>query len=117
MAAPQQYSPKDKRQSSVQESLTAPASVWINELPQAVRPVETGTRFPRVVNQLCRAWDKPQQCNALFEDLLLDRRGDRQGFPREVAFELAALKNYYETAVHPSQQTVWDDIIRRARER
>jgi hypothetical protein len=98
-------------------ALSAEAVFWLNELPETVRPMKTCARFPRIVNKFVSLWAKPADCSGFFEELLLDRRGDRQGFPAEVAFELAALKNYFETAVHPSHQTVWDDIIKRGRER
>lgn len=97
------------------DTLSAEAALWLNELADAVRPMKTCARFPRIVNRLASAWARPAECRAYFEELLLDRRGDRKGFPQEIAFELAALKNYFETAVHPSQQTVWDDIIQRHR--
>lgn len=98
-----------------QPALSGAAVVWLNELPERVRPVKTCARFPRIGNRLAELWDQPDACEAFFDDLLLDRRGDRQGFPADVAFEIAALKSYFETAVHPSRQTVWDDIIRRSR--
>ncbi len=97
------------------DALSAESALWLNDLPEAVRPMKTCARFPRIVNRLSSAWTRPAECRAYFDELLLDRRGDRQGFPLEVAFELAALKNYFETAVHPSEQTVWDDIIQRHR--
>jgi hypothetical protein len=101
----------------VSETLSAESVRWLNELPESVRPLKTCARYPRIANRLSSTWNKQAECSGYFEELLLDRRGDRQGFPIEVAFELAALKNYFETAVHPSQQTVWDDIIQRARSR
>jgi len=45
------------------------------------------------------------------DDLLIDRRGGRQGFPFDVALEIAGLKDYYETSIHPTAQTAWDLII------
>jgi hypothetical protein len=47
--------------------------------------------------------------------LLLDDRGNRQGFPKPIAAELAALKDYYDSVLHPTQQTVWDEILGHAR--
>jgi len=113
-------SPTNQRKAGEKEApaaLSAEAVLWLNELPEAVRPMKTCGRFPRIVNKFVSLWARPADCSSFFDELLLDRRGDRQGFPMEVAFELAALKNYFETAVHPSHQTVWDDIIKRGRER
>jgi len=108
---------KENRKAPADEPLSAEVVLWLNELPETVRPMQTCARFPRIVNNIAKAWPQAQQCRALFDDLLLDNRGDRQGFPMDIAFELAALKNYYETAVNRFQQTAWDDIIRRSRER
>jgi len=98
-------------------ALSAESVLWLHELPDSVRPMKTCARYPRIANRISSVWEKPTECGAYFEELLLDRRGDRQGFPMEVAFELAALKNYFETAVHPAKQTIWDDIIQRGRSR
>lgn len=111
-------SPAKQRQKAdhdAADALSAESALWLRDLPESVRPLKTCARFPRIVNRLASSWAKPEQCRAYFDELLLDRRGDRQGFPTEIAFELAALKNYFETAVHPSKQTIWDDIIQRNR--
>lgn len=102
-------------QAGAAEPLSAESALWLNELPEAVRPMSTCALFPRIVNRLAKLWGKPGECRAYFDELLLDRRGNRQGFSTQIAFELAALKNYFETAVHPSRQTVWDEIIQRGR--
>lgn len=104
-----------KKTDNEADTLSAEAAHWLKELPESVRPMKTCARFPRIVNGLVSVWDTPQRCRTYFDDLLLDRRGDRRGFPTDIAFELAALKNYFETAVHPSHQTIWDDIIQRQR--
>ncbi len=112
--------PTANRKGAAQESaepLGADAARWLNDLPESVRPMKTCARYPRIVNRLASVWDKPTHCGSYFNELLLDGRGDRQGFPLDIAFELAALKNYFETAVHPSHQTIWDDIIKRARDK
>lgn len=111
-------SPKDLRKGGQQDesdAMSAEAVLWLHELPESVRPKKTCARFPRIVNRLASVWGNATACSGYFNELLLDRRGDRQGFPMEIAFELAALKNFFETAVHPSQQTIWDDIIQRGR--
>lgn len=107
--------PTNRAKQDAPDALDADAVVWLNELPDTVRPKRTCGRFPRIVNRLAVLWNNPERCSGYFDELLLDRRGDRQGFPMEIAFELAALKNFFETAVHPSHQTIWDDIIRRNR--
>jgi hypothetical protein len=96
-------------------SLTDGAAQWLGQLPQRVRPALTIERFPHIANALAGLWATPRHCRVYFDELLLDLRGDRQGFPKAVASELAALKDYYDSVVHPTQQTVWDEIISQPR--
>ena len=95
--------------------LEAATIQWMAELPQHVRPNEMATRFPHIANALATCWPKPERCRGYFDDVLLDRRGDRKGFPGRVAMELAALKNHYDSVVFPTNQTVWDEIVTRSR--
>lgn len=91
------------------------AAQWVGALPKRVQPVQTAERFPHIANALAGLWAKPRNCRAYFDELLLDHRGDRHGFPKAVASELAALKDYYDSVVHPTQQTVWDEIVSQPR--
>ncbi|HTT13217.1 MAG TPA: hypothetical protein VMG60_20285 [Burkholderiaceae bacterium] len=87
---------------------------WLAALPANARPRLVPVQFPRIANRLCRHWASPAACLAYFDEILIDRRGGRRGFPVGIVFELAALKNHFESAVHPSPQTVWDEVSRRA---
>lgn len=95
--------------------LGLPAVRWLDELPDQVRPDRTAARFPHIVNTLSTRWLTPQACLDYFDELLLDNRGDRSGFPPLIARELALLKDYYESAVFPTHQTAWDELTRRSR--
>ena len=53
-------------------------------------PVLT-SRFPHVVDRIASAWSDPARLAAVFEDLLFDDRGGRQGFPADAAEELFAV--------------------------
>jgi hypothetical protein len=44
--------------------------------------------------------------------VLIDRRGDRLGFPADILIEIAVLKDYYESEVHVSAPTEWQHISR-----
>lgn len=96
-------------------ALAGAAAQWMHQLPQHVRPLKTAERFPHIANALAADWQAPERCRPYFERLLLDHRGDRGGFPGPIAAELAALKDYYESIVHPVRQTVWDEIRGHAR--
>ena len=73
-----------------------PASLrWLESLPEGVRPVALPTRYARVANSLAQQWNDHPACAAYFEDLLVDRRGGRQGFPSAVQADLRILHRYF----------------------
>jgi hypothetical protein len=100
-----------RRRPQPPETLGAETIRWLAGLPPDVRPAALPIQFVRIANALARVWSTPQACLEYLDDLLIDRRGDRRGFPFDVALELAGLKDYYETDVHPTAQTAWDLII------
>lgn len=56
-------------------------------------PVPTlAKRFPHVVNRLAACWTAPFDVIDLLDELLLDRRGGRRGFPADALAELLALR-------------------------
>jgi hypothetical protein len=93
------------------ESLQSDTIRWLASLPTDVRPTALPIQFVRIANALARVWGDQRRCLEYFDDLLIDRRGGRQGFPFDVALEIAGLKDHYETVVHPMAQTAWDLII------
>ncbi len=84
---------------------------WIQQLPMEVRPKHLIVQYARIANKLVQLWSHPQACEKYFNNLMLDERGTRQGFPPEVAQELAALQVYFNTHVLPHHFSVWGDRI------
>jgi hypothetical protein len=70
-------------------------TAWMAELPQAVRPVNLARRFPRIANSIAELWPRGARCDEYLVTLVVDLRGDRTGFPPEVAQELTALRRYF----------------------
>src|SRR2546423_3921612 len=103
------------RRSEVLETLAPETMQWLASLPAEARPRLLPTHFVRIANTLCRRWPSRNACVAYFDDLLIDRRGNRRGFPIGVVLELAALKNYFEAVLHRAPQTVWDEVSSRVR--
>lgn len=91
-------------------ALTPSSMQWLAALPASVRPRHLPIKFVRIANRLAEIWGESHAGSRYFQDLLIDRRGGRQGFPNEVGAELAALQDYFETKVHARPQTVWDQI-------
>ena len=98
------------RRSPQPKELTAEAAQWFASLPQPEQPTELSAAYPRIVITLSSLWTHRRKCSAYFDELLIDRRGGRQGFPGGVALEIAALKDFYETHVHAMPQSTWDRL-------
>jgi len=80
---------------------------WAARLPAHVRPKVLLRTFGRIANALAANWTDPAVFRPYIDDLFVDRRGNRKGFPPEVMEELFALRAYYEEA-HPSTSKRWD---------
>jgi hypothetical protein len=73
-----------------------PASLrWFKGLPHDVRPVALVRRYARIANLIAQQWNDYDACRAYFQELLTDRRGNRQGFPPDVERDLRQLLDYY----------------------
>ena len=86
-------------------------TVWMAELPQAVRPVNLARRFPRIANSIAELWPRSARCEEYLFTLVVDLRGDRTGFPPEVAQELTALRSYI-AELHPHNRSAWELVAR-----
>ena len=67
-------------------------------------PFALEARFTRVFNTIMRLWDAPEELQAYFEELMVDKRGGRQGFPEDVAHDIFVLSMVYDDFLRqPSQ--------------
>jgi hypothetical protein len=107
---PKRASVESQRRARNDLALTQETAQWFTQLPPAIQPRALVKEIPRIANDLCRRWAMPAACQAYFDDLLIDRRGNRRGFTMRIASELATLKNHYETQVHPAPQSWWDHL-------
>ena len=99
-------------------TLLPEAKRWVGELPRELRPLNTAAQYPRIANQLALTWGHdPKECRRLLEDLVIDKRGDRAGFPQEVMHELVQLKVRHDTRYPPDtpEGDVWEPAILRRR--
>ncbi len=58
-------------------------------------PKNLDTKFPRIVEKIVSLWGGPE-LDEYFSSLLIDDRGNRQGFPPEIAHEIFLLANVYD---------------------
>lgn len=90
----------------------APATFkWLASLPREARPNALARQYPRIVNRLAEIWKRPLQCERYIDDLMIDLRGGRQGFPPPVAAEIAALKVYFVRTANTVHFGVWGNRI------
>jgi hypothetical protein len=78
--------------SEAERRLSRAATQWLLSLPRESRPVELLRRYPRIANRLSERWDDTPASLHLLDELVLDRRGGRIGFPRPVLLELQCLR-------------------------
>jgi hypothetical protein len=100
------------RDPSRQDPTLKPHTVaWAERLPAALRPNELMRRYPRVANRLALCWNDPVLTNRLLEDLLVDRRGGRQGFPAPIRSELIRIRVDYPKVrleLDTRPRSIWD---------
>jgi hypothetical protein len=86
---------------------------WLAILPAATRPRALARHYPRIVNRVAEIWAQPLQCERYLDELMLDKRGGRKGFPLDVASEIVALKLHFLSTTDALQFDVWGGRIRR----
>ena len=64
------------------------------------RPLELCNAYPRVANRIAQCWDDLAVTEAVLDDLLVDHRGGRKGFPAQIAVELLRLQSFHEERSH-----------------
>jgi hypothetical protein len=96
---------------SPSSDLTPLAFKWMASLPREARPHSLARQFPRIANRLAEIWKRPLQCERYIDDLMIDLRGARQGFPPAVAAEIAALKVHFLRTTHTMHFGVWGHRI------
>jgi hypothetical protein len=92
-----------------EQRLSDQACELMSALDQSLRPAVLAARYPRIVNKVAELWRRPRLMDRYFDELLLDDRGNRQGFPLDILLELTALKEHYQTAAFPMSAGVWDE--------
>lgn len=67
-------------------------------------PFALEQKYERILNKIADLWDTPE-IEDYFSDLMVDRRGGRQGFPPEVANEIVVLSRLHEMLQKQVQET------------
>jgi hypothetical protein len=91
-----------KRKGTPSNQLLKPTFKWAATLPRSVQPLALMRRFPRIANQLAAVWSDTPSIRLCLDGLLVDDRGNRQGFSPDVLRELLSLRLYHEN-LHPQK--------------
>ncbi len=74
---------------------------WLDALPRRVQPYALCKLYPRIANLIAAKWADTEALRAYFDELFVDRRRGRRGFPLEVLNDLCVLREYH-AAFHPN---------------
>lgn len=107
-ASPAAPDPACSRRAQPANFLLPVAKRWMLTLPPSVRPKALAERYPRLVNRFAAAWQDEPSLNLVFSDLLIDRRGNRQGFPPAVKADLHRLWRHWQREREASRRGVLD---------
>lgn len=94
-------------------SLSPEAVRFLGGLPPQATAVQCGARYPRLVNRMAALSGKSSELLAYVVELSSSKSGGRQGFPEDVAKELASLRRYLESKTVDTG--VWKDQFARIR--
>jgi hypothetical protein len=84
-----------RRSANNAEPLQPETLAWIQRLPSDLRLGALTQRYARIANKICDLWLQPAECTDYLDELLIVRRASRQGFPAEVANDIARLTAHY----------------------
>jgi hypothetical protein len=70
---------------------------WFDTFPRRVQPYALCKLYPRIANLIAAKWADTKALSAYFDELLVDRRRGRRGFPLAVLDDLCVLRDYHAT--------------------
>ena len=100
-----------RRKNQPANGLLKPTFAWVSTLPVEAQPRSLMYKFPRIANLLAAMWPDANSFRRYMDDLLVDKRGNRQGFPVDVLKELFELRAYYDE-IHPDTTRPWESTRR-----
>jgi hypothetical protein len=75
-------------------------------------PVQLAKEYPRIIDRIVELWRQSSALEAYLDDLLIDRRGNREGFSSGILMEILTLKNYCLSLRHQPDRTpnTWGEL-------
>ena len=72
--------------------LLSATHLWLRQIPSSLLPKHMCRHHPHLANRFADCWGDKERLQALIDDLLIDRRGDRKGFSPRVRGEIEQLE-------------------------
>ena len=72
--------------------LLSATHLWLRQIPSSLLPKHMCRHHPHLVNRFADCWGDKERLQALIDDLLIDKRGDRKGFSARVRGEIEQLE-------------------------
>jgi hypothetical protein len=73
-------------------TLVSSTHFWLHSVPSGAHPKRLCHQYPRIANKLAVNWHNKKAAEQILDDLLHDKRGNRQGFAPEITAELLRLR-------------------------
>jgi hypothetical protein len=74
---------------------------WLRSIPNGMHPKQLCRHYPRIANRIATSWGDVPAVDRLLMDLMVDRRGNRMGFPPRIRQELDRLYGLHAKRMTP----------------
>jgi hypothetical protein len=74
---------------------------WLRSIPNGMHPKQLCRHYPRVANRIATKWADVAAVDRLLMDLMVDRRGNRMGFPPRIRQEIDRLYGLHAKRMTP----------------
>ena len=74
---------------------------WLRGIPNGMHPKQLCRHYPRIANRIAVNWTDVGAVDRLLMDLMVDRRGNRMGFPPRIRQEIDRLYGLHAKRMTP----------------
>jgi hypothetical protein len=74
---------------------------WLRSIPNGMHPKQLCRHYPRIANRIAVSWADVAAADRLLMDLMVDRRGNRMGFPPRIRQEIDRLYGLHAKRMTP----------------
>jgi len=74
---------------------------WLRSIPNGLHPKQLCRHYPRIANRIATHWTDVSAVDRVLMDLMVDRRGNRMGFPPRIRHELDRLYGLHAKRMTP----------------